>query len=146
VLGSCAAGWVAFLASAPSGIGYFHLFSPGSLFANLIIIPLSSLAIIGGFLSLLTGLAGVLSLSALFNSSAALTIIVMDWLAQHGTRLPGIYFDARFTHGWMAPVSLVAMTGLMLAGLAGRWARRYGGYWPPVVLLALILIFGVKFG
>jgi competence protein ComEC len=146
VLGSCAAGWVAFLASAPSGIGYFHLFSPGSLFANLIIIPLSSLAIIGGFLSLLTGLAGVLSLSALFNSSAALTIIVMDWLAQHGTRLPGIYFDARFTHGWMAPVSLVAMTGLMLAGLAGRWARHYGGYWPPVVLLALILIFGVKFG
>ena len=146
LIGSLTAGAVAFLASAPSGIGYFHLFSPGSLLANLLIVPLSSLAIIGGFLSLLTGLAGLLSLSALFNSAAALTILAMDWLAQHGTRLPGVYFDAHFRYAWLAPVSLVAMTGVMFAGLAGRWAGRYGGYWPPAALLAVILIFGVKFG
>ncbi len=146
LLSACTAGWVAFLASVPSGIGYFQLFSPGSLIANLVIIPLSSLAIIGGALALLTGLAGVLSLSALFNSSAAVTIIIMDWLAQHGTRLPGVYFAAHFTRSWLAPVSVMAMTGLMLAGLGGRWSRRYGGYWPPVGLLALILIFGVKWG
>ena len=146
VLGAGAAGWVAFLASAPSGIGYFHLFSPGSLFANLIVVPLSSLAIIGGFLSLLLGLGGFTPWSALFNAAAAVTILLMDWLAQHGTQLPGFYFDVHFVRSWMAPVSLVAMTGIMLAGLAGRWSRRYGGYWPPVVLLALILIFGVKFG
>ncbi len=146
VLGACAAGWVAFLASAPSGIGYFNLFSPGSLLANLIVVPLSSLAIVGGFLSLLLGLVGVGPWSALFNAAAAVTIMIMDWLTQHGTRLPGIYFDAHFAHSWMAPVSLIAMTGVMLGGLAGRWSRRYGGYWPPVVLLTLILIFAVRFG
>ncbi len=146
LVGSCAACWAAFLASTPSGIGYFHLFSPGSLVANLIIIPLSSLAIIGGFLALLTGLVGLLSLSALFNSAAAITIIIMDWLVQHGTSLPGIYFNARFTHGWMAPVSLVAMTGVLLGGVSGRWSPRYGGYWTPVLLIVLLLILGVKFG
>lgn len=146
LLGSCSAGWVAFLASTPAGIGYFQLFSPGSLIANLIIIPLSSLAIVGGFLSLLAGLLGVSSLSALFNSSSAMTIIVMDWLAQHGTRLPGAYYNAHFIHAWLGPISIVILTACMFAGLAGGWSRRFGGYWTPAAVLALTLIFGVKFG
>ena len=106
LVGSSAACWVAFLASTPSGIGYFHLFSPGSLVANLIIIPLSSLAIIAGFLSLLTGLRGVLSLSALFNSAAAVTIIVMDWLAQHGITSARDSISPRTSRrgrGWRGP-------------------------------------------
>lgn len=146
LLGSSAVCWAAFLASTPAGIGYFHLFSPGSLVANLVIIPVSSLAIIAGFLSLLTGLAGLASLSVLFNSAAALALIIMDWLVQHGTALPGVYFAAQFVRGWLAPVALTGMTALLLAGVAGRWSRRQGGYWPPAVFLALLLILGVKFG
>jgi len=146
ILGAGAAGWVAFIASTPAGIGYFHLFSPGSLLANLVIVPLSSLAIISGFLSLFTGLLGAPSLSVLFNSSAAITIRVMDWLTQQGTRLPGVYFDAQFNPGWLAGASLVALLGLMFFGLSHRWSRRRGGYLPPVVFLAVVLIFGVKFG
>ena len=38
------------------------------------------------------------------------------------------------------------MAATMLAGAAGRWDRRFGGYWPPVVLLAVLLAAGVKFG
>ena len=146
LVGSAAACWVAFLASAPAGIGYFNVLSPGSLLANLIIIPVSSLALIAGFLSLLTGLAGLLPLSVLFNSAAAITLIVMDWLVLHGTELPGFYFPAHFTRAWMAPVAVGLMTAVMFAGLSGRWARRYGGFWPPVLTLALIVILGVKFG
>lgn len=145
-LGSCAGGWVAFLASVPSGIGCFQLFSPGSLITNLIVLPLSSLAIVSGFLSLLTGLAGILSLSALFNSAAAMLILAMDWLTRHGTRFPGFYFEATFTQPWLVSVSVIAMISVMLACLAGGWSRRYAGYWPPVVLVMLLLIFGVKFG
>jgi competence protein ComEC len=70
----------------------------------------------------------------------------MDWLVLHGTGLPGVYFPARFTAAWLAPVSLVLMLAVMLAGLAGGWQRRYGGYWPPVIVLLLLVIFGVKFG
>ena len=146
VIGAAAGCWAAFLASAPSGIGFFGLFSPGSLIANLVIMPLSTLAIVAGFLSLVTGLAGVLSLSALFNSSAAITIIVTDWLLRHGTVLPGVFFSAHFRTDWLAPVSLGLMTAVMLLGAAGRWSRHYGGYWPPFLMLVLLVILGVKFG
>ncbi|MSU46183.1 MAG: hypothetical protein EXS42_03435 [Lacunisphaera sp.] len=146
LLGAAAACWAAFLASAPSGIGYFQVFSPGSLLANLVIIPLSSLALVAGFISLLTGIAGLFPLSVLFNSAAAVTILVMDCLLRRCMELPGGWFKAHFTADWLAPVSLLVMTAVMSAGRAGGWSRRYGGYWPPVLALALIVILGVKFG
>lgn len=146
LLGGAAGCWTAFLASAPSGIGYFQVFSPGSLAANLIIIPLSTLAISAGFVSLVAGLVGLLPVSGLANAVAALTIRLMDWLLLHGIELPGVYFRAHFRADWLAPAALVLLTAVLLAGAAGRWSRRFGGYWPPVVALALLLILGVKFG
>ncbi len=146
VVGASAGCWVAFLASTPAGIGYFQVLSPGSLVANLIIIPISSLALIAGFLALLTGLTGLAAWNVLFNAAAAVILLTMDWLVQQGTALPGMYWPAHFTAAWMAPGALALLTAVMLAGRAGQWARRYGGYWPPAVLLGLIVIFGVKFG
>ena len=146
VIAAAAGCWAAFLASAAAGIGFFGVFSPGSLAANLVILPLSSLAIVAGFLSLLTGLAGLLPLSALFNSAAALIILGSEWLLRHGTDLPGAYFPAVFRAGWMAPAAMALMTGVLLAGAGGGWRRRHGGYWPPLVLLILLLACGVKFG
>jgi len=146
IIGATAGCWAAFLASTPAGIGYFGLLSPGSLVANLVIIPLSSLTIVAGFVSLLCGLVGALPLSALCNSFAALTILVTDWLLQHGTALPGVFFVARFRADWLAPATLALMTAVMIAGAAGSWSRRTGGYWPPFVVLVLLVILGVKFG
>lgn len=145
-LGAAAATWVALLASTPSSIGYFGLFSPGSLLANLVVIPLSSLAIIAGFASLVCGLVGALPASLLFNSAAALIIQGMDWLVQHGTALPAVYFPAHFTQAWMAPASLMLVLGAMFAGANQRWARTRGGFWLPVLAVMLVLFLGVKFG
>ncbi len=146
LLGMAAACWTAFLASTPSGIGYFAVFSPGALLANLIIIPLSSLAITAGFVSLLAGLAGLLPVSGACNALAGLTIRGMDGLLLHGIELPGVYFNAHFRADWLAPASLILMTAAFLAGALGRWAPRYGGYWLPAGVLALLIILGVKFG
>lgn len=146
VITAAAGCWAAFLASAPAGIGFFGLFSPGSLLANLIVIPLSSLAIIGGFLSLLAGLLHLPALSALFNAAAALVILGTDRLLQHGTGWPGMFFPARFHQPWLVPAGMLAMTGILMAGASVRWRRRFGGYWPPLGLLVLLVIFGVKFG
>jgi competence protein ComEC len=143
---SFAAGWTAFLASTPAGIGFFGLFSPGSLLANLIIIPLSNLIIRAGFLSLVIGLVGLTPVSALLNRAAALVIVFTDRLLQSGVTLPGIFFNAQFRAAWLAPVSLALMTAVMLAGSAGRWSRRFGGYWLPVIVLVLLILFGVRFG
>ncbi|MBI2517134.1 MAG: ComEC/Rec2 family competence protein [Opitutae bacterium] len=145
-LGAAAATWVALLASIPSSIGYFGLFSPGSLPANLVVIPLSWLAIVAGFASLVCGLVGLLPLSLLCNRAAALVIQLMDWLVQHGTALPAMYFPAQFSRAWLAPVALGLVLGVMLAGANARWARARGGFWPPVLVVVLVLFFGVKFG
>lgn len=146
MVGSLATAWTAFLASTPAGIGFFGLFSPGSLLANLVIIPLSNLIIHAGFLSLVLGLVGLGVVSGWLNRAAALLINFTDWLLQSGVALPGVFFTAQFRAAWLAPTSLAFMTAIMLAGTAGRWSPRYGGYWLPVIALALLVIFGVKFG
>jgi competence protein ComEC len=107
--------------------------------------PISSFALVAGFFALLTGLVGLDTWSMLFNSAAALILIVMDWLVQQGIAWPGMYYNAQFVVSWLAPASLVGMTTVMLAGLAGKWSPRYGGFWPPVLLLTLLLLFGVHF-
>ena len=145
-LGMLAGCWTAFLASTPSGIGYFQLFSPGSLPANLLIIPLSTVVIYAGFASLLAGLVGLTPVSVICNVLAAQIMDLMDWLLQHGTALPAMWFTASYRTAWLAPVSMVLMTVVFLAGAAARWSPRYGGFWPPAVVLALLIIFGVKFG
>ena len=146
LLGGLAASWVAFLASTPSGIGYFGVLSTGSLLANLVIIPLSSLVIIAGFVSLLCGLAGVLPASLLFNHAAAVLIRVMDALVRQGTTLPGMYFPAHFRAEWLAPAALAAVVAAMLFGAHHRWAPQRGGFWLPAAVVAGGVILGVKFG
>lgn len=144
-LSNLAACWTAFLASTPSGIGYFQLLSPGSLAANLVIVPLSAVVIHLGFVSLLAGLIGLLPVSRVCNLGAALTVDLMDWILRHGTTLPAMWFTASYRAAWLAPASLALMTAVFLTGAALRWSPRYGGYWPPAVVLALLVIFGVKF-
>lgn len=145
ILGGLAITWAATLSSTPSSIGYFGLLSLGALVANLIIIPLSSLAIISGFLAIVCGLMHAAPLALVFNHAAALLILVMDWLVQRGTEFPGVYFNAEFRTGWLAPAGLVFVLGTMFVSASLRWRKNCGGYWVPVVAVALVIIFGVKF-
>lgn len=145
VLGALAITCAATLASMPSSVGYFGLLSPGALAANLVIIPISSLAIVAGFLAMVGGLAHAGALVLVFNHAAALLIIAMDWLVQKGTPLPGVYFAAEFHAPWMAPGATVFVLGTMFVGATAHWRKAAGGFWLPVAAVALVLIFGVKF-
>ncbi|MDP2137070.1 MAG: ComEC/Rec2 family competence protein [Candidatus Didemnitutus sp.] len=142
-LAAAAITWAAVIASTPGSIGNFGLFSPGALLGNLVIVPLASLAIIGGFISLLCGLVGLLPLSILFNHASAVVILTMDALVKWTTAVPGVYFPATFDRAWMGPAAQVAVLGTMLL-VASR--RVPHGHWLAVVVLALTMILGVKFG
>jgi len=145
-LGALAISWVALLASTPSMIGNFGLVSPGSLVANLVVIPLAMAVISAGFASLVAGLLFLPPLSLVFNHAAVLLIKVMAVLVALGARFPGVYFPAHFAHPWMAPAALVLVLGTMLLGASLRWRREAGGFWPPVLALVLAVFLGVKFG
>lgn len=145
LLGGLAITCAALLASTPSSIGNFGLFSPGALLANLLVVPLASLAIAAGFVSLLAGLIGLMPVSLLFNHAAGVLITAMEAMVLQGAALPGMYFTASFHAGWMTGASLVILLGTMLLAADRRW-RRPWGFWLPVAALGLVLILGVKFG
>lgn len=146
VLQALAISTVAMLASAAPLIAHFGVFSPGSLLANLAIVPLAHLAISAGFASMVLGLLSVTAGSSLFNHAAVVLIKLMEWIVTAGTRLPGVYWPAAFRHPALAPVALTLVVAAMLAGASTGWNRRYGAFWWPAGTLALVLIFGVKFG
>lgn len=135
--------WTACVASTPSSIANFGIFSPGALLGNLLVVPLASLAIVAGFVALLFGLAGLLPVTLLVNHAAAVLILVMDRLVQRGTELPGVYFPAEFAAPWMGPAAVIAVTATMLLAGARRTAHRQ---WWPVTVLATVLILSVNFG
>ena len=141
-----ALGLAATLVGSVSGVTFFQLLTPASLAINLILIPVSSLVIMGGFLSLLCGLSGLSAASSLFNHAAALVLWGADVLVQGFVRLPIAWLNARFVLPWLGPVVLALLLASLLFGYQVGWARRFGGFWPPFLLTALALGLGVRFG
>ncbi|HEY0944843.1 MAG TPA: ComEC/Rec2 family competence protein [Opitutaceae bacterium] len=133
------------LVSVPSGILFFGLFTPGAFFANLVLVPLSTLVILAGFLSLLVGLAGLGWLASVFNHAGALVIWAMDAGIAAFVRLPGVAQPAEFSAPWTGAALFALVLGLLLYGYARRWEQR-GGYWAPLVIAALALVLGARFG
>ena len=137
---------VALLASTPAMIGSFGVVSAGSVLANLLIVPLAFTAISAGFSSIVCTLAGWGAGSSLFNHAAILVIVVMQHAVLAAARVPGLHFPAQFRWPGLAPWGTALVVATMLAGAALRWRRAAGGFWPPAGVIAVLLIFGVKFG
>lgn len=145
-LGLLGIGLAATLVSALTSVQFFKLFTPGALLANLVLIPISSFVIGTGFVSLLCGLGGFSAGSVLFNHAGALLLWLMDQSVRGAVAVPGLFFPARFRAEWLGPAGHATLLALCLAGYAWHWRRERGGFWPPFVLVALLLICGVKFG
>ena len=97
-------------------------------------------------MSLLCGLIGFTAGSVLYNHAGALLLWLMDFLLRTAMAVPGVYHTAQFRTTWLGPTGYAALLAFCLAGYAWRWRRERGGFWPPFVLVGLLVIFGVKFG
>lgn len=86
-----AASLVAWIGSAPLIAHYFHLFSPISLLANLLVVPLSSLALASCVGSLVCGALWP-SLAELFNHSSWLLMHLMLRLSTAAAEVPCGWF------------------------------------------------------
>ncbi|MDR1009855.1 MAG: ComEC/Rec2 family competence protein, partial [Opitutaceae bacterium] len=132
-------GIAASLVSAICGTIYFKLFTPGSLLANLLLIPAAMLVIFAGFLSLLFGLTGLTPLSVLFNHSAALLLLMMEESLQFFLKIPGVSTPAQFSPAWLGYGALALLLASMLHGYAKKWTLRRGGFWTPVAVVVVAL-------
>jgi competence protein ComEC len=144
--GGLAIGWAASVVSTLTGIQFFHVLVPGALMANLVLMPLASLVIAAGFISIAGGLAGAVGISAWFNHASLLVLWGIESLLRFSARLPEAWFAANWRAPWIGSLAFAALLGLCLTGYALGWQRKQGGFWPPFVVALLAIVLGVKFG
>src|SRR5262249_29207346 len=96
--------------------------------------------------SLLCGFVGFGLGAVICNHAAALVLVIIEGLVRLSVRLPGAFVPAHFSSAWVGPITLMILIATLLAGYATGWQRKYGGCWPPFIVVTLVLIFGVKFG
>lgn len=134
------------LVSLLTGVQFFQLLTPGALAANLILIPAAIIVTLGGFASLLCGLAGWLGGAEVCNHAAALVLLVIEHLVRVSVRLPGAFLPAHYVYPWVGPLALGLVLAALFAGYASGWKSRTGGWWPPVIIVAMTLLAGIRAG
>jgi competence protein ComEC len=132
----------AWLGSALLCAHYFHLFTPAGLVANLLVVPLSGLALMSNLGSLLCGWWP--AANEIFNHAGWLWMEAMIRFSRWAARLPGGWFYVPSPPG---PV-LVAFYAGLLAGTAG-WLgtrRRRLAAIAAVLLVAAVCAWNARAG
>jgi competence protein ComEC len=145
LLASAGVGGAAALIGGVTGVAFFDLLAPVGLAANLLLIPLASLVIAAGVASLVAGFGHAADASRLFNSAAGVLLRLITLLVRVAVRIPGASFSAHYRAPWIGPVALAAVLIACLAGYAAHWRRARGGFWPPFVIVAIVLVLGVTY-
>ncbi len=134
------------LMSLLTGVQFFRLLTPGSLVANLVLIPAAVVVTLGGFGALLCGFVGFGFGAVLCNHAAALILFGIERVVRLSVQVPGAHVGASFTYPLVGPITLGLLLTALLFGYATEWKLRRGGWWPPFAIVTLVLIFGVRFG
>ncbi|MCF7765556.1 MAG: ComEC/Rec2 family competence protein [Verrucomicrobia bacterium] len=127
----------AWAGSLPLIATYFHLVTPVSLLANLVIVPLAGLALMASLGSLLCGDL-VPSITVLFNHSAWLWMHLILQGSQWAASLPGACFHVR------APSLVqIGVYVVLLGSVASGWAFDRNRRCLRVSVLLFILMAGI---
>lgn len=121
----------AWLASLPMTAQYFNLFSPIGLVANLLVVPLASIILLNGCLSLTLGWLSPLA-AEVFNHASRVLVQVLLFLVESFHRVPGGHWFVRAPAWWAAAL----WYGWLVLMARGRPATRRWG-WGLALLVAL---------
>jgi competence protein ComEC len=124
---------------------YFHLLTPGGLVANLVLIPLSSLAIVAGMVSLAFSVVGFSWVAAFFNHAAAVVIWLTLRLLEPWHDWSATFWRASFHTPAVGFAVFAATLALLSVGYARQWRPGRWAWYAPWAALALALVFAVKF-
>lgn len=134
----------AFLASIPWIAHYFGIFSTGSLFLNLLLVPISGLLIISAMGSVLAGVMFGSWGAMLFNRSGWVLAWSMNRVTDLADSIPGFHLSVieRFT--WLGPLFGMLLLAVVLTGphaLGKRWQNLW--WWLPPLLVAMYGLLGL---
>ena len=113
----------AWLGSLPLSAYYFHLFSPVTLLANLIVVPMSSVTLMCNLGSLLCGDA-LPWLTELFNHCGWAWMLAMIKVSRWSTELPGAFFYTPAPSAVTFVLYYLLLIGTMSGWLWKREQRR----------------------
>jgi ComEC/Rec2-related protein len=132
VLLCLATSFAAWLGSWPLTAYYFHLFSPVTLLANLLIVPISSAALACNLGSLICG-AWFPWATELFNHSGWFWMWLMMKISVATTQLPGAFFYVRSP----AVADFVIYYGTLIAVLSGFALAPKRRVWTAICLVGI---------
>jgi hypothetical protein len=135
VLTSFVTSLAAWLGALPLTAYYFHIFSPVTLLANLVIVPMSSLALACNLGSLLCG-DWLPWLTELFNHCAWFWMLAMVKVSHWSTEIPGAYSFVTAPSAF----TFIIYYGLLIGFMSG-WLWRPERRPRTLAALALIGIF-----
>jgi competence protein ComEC len=128
--------FAATLVSMPMAVDVFGWFTPGSFFANLLVVPLAILVVSAGFCASCFGMVGIPWVPELFNHAGALVIATMEWFLANVVEVPGIAHPAEFRTEWLGGALIVALLAILLTGYMGRW-RGVIRVWVPLAFVVV---------
>lgn len=135
VLTSFVTSLAAWLGALPLTAYYFHIFSPVTLLANLIVVPMSSLALACNLGSLLCG--GLLPWATeLFNHGAWFWMVAMVKVSRWATEIPGGYAFVPAPSAF----TFIIYYGLLIGFMSG-WLWKPERRRRTIAVLALIALF-----
>lgn len=102
------------LLSAPLIAHYFQIFSPIGILLNLPLIPLSSLIIILGLISLIMGWMGLTWISSILNPISEALLKMMEIFIHESLKIPGGVWELNAVSGWIvySAIGLIIFLGL----------------------------------
>ncbi|HTX21122.1 MAG TPA: ComEC/Rec2 family competence protein [Candidatus Aquilonibacter sp.] len=127
----------AWLGSIPLSALYFHLFSPVSPFANLIAVPLGTLALMSNLGALICG-AWFPFVTELFNNAAWFFMSAMTDVSEWFTKIPGSYFYVP-APSWISIGIYYAILIVVLSGWLKTARRRIFGAAVLILIAAVYL-------
>ena len=128
-----AVSFAAWLGSLPFAVSYFNLFTPVSLLANVLIVPLAALALSSSLACLITA-AWLPALASLFSHTAWMGMTLMVWLSEVAASMPFGHQYVATPYFWILLVYVLAL-GLWALPIAFK-TKRTGS----LILLGVVLI------
>ena len=122
----------AWIGSIPLSAQYFHLFSPVSPLANIVAVPLGTLALMGNLGALVCGTWFPWA-TGLFNHSAWFFMSAMTAVSEWSTRIPGAFFYVP-APSWPA---IAIYYVVLIGGLSGWLFAPQRRIWSATVLFLL---------
>lgn len=113
------------LAGLGTVVSLFGQFSAGGVLVNVVLVPLATVPLALGMVSVaLTPLGGLDPLRRLLNTAAALWLEGMAGLASAASAVPGMSWELAWRHAWLGDLATVAMAALLLANAEAEGWRR----------------------